>query len=321
MATTTAAASISLPERRVRGAGRGFWREAWARLRLNRAAMAGLVLIVLLVVLAVFAPVLAPYHYADGDLLAGSQGPSRHHLLGTDELGRDILSRLLYGARVSLSVAVAAQVVIVVIGVPIGLLTGYLGGWLDMAVMRLIDAIYALPNLLIAILIMSMLRSNISASAKASGNWLTSLDRWTDGLVGIFIVLSLTHWLTVSRLVRAQVLSLKEREHVEAARTLGAGDSRIVRVHILPHVLAPVIIAIAFGVPGAIMLEASLSFLGIGVNPPTPSWGLMISDGITNMRSHPYMLISPALALGLTLLAFTFLGDGLRDAMDPHMKR
>jgi oligopeptide transport system permease protein len=321
MATTTAAASISLPERRARRAGRGFWGEAWARLRLNRAAMAGLVFIVVLVLLAVFAPLLAPYHYADGDLLAGSQGPSRAHLLGTDELGRDILSRLLYGARVSLSVAVAAQVVIVVIGVPIGLLTGYVGGWLDMAVMRLIDAIYALPNLLIAILIMSMLRSNISAAAKSSGNWLTSLDRWTDGLVGIFIVLSLTHWLTVSRLVRAQVLSLKEREHVDAARALGAGDSRIVRVHILPHVLAPVIIAIAFGVPGAIMLEASLSFLGIGVNPPTSSWGLMISDGITNMRSHPYMLISPALALGLTLLAFTFLGDGLRDAMDPHMKR
>jgi ABC-type dipeptide/oligopeptide/nickel transport system permease subunit len=220
-----------------------------------------------------------------------------------------------------LTVAVAAQIVILVIGVPIGLVTGYVGGWLDMAVMRVIDAIYALPNLLIAILIVSMLRSNISASAKASGNWLSSLDRTTDGLIGIFIVMSLTHWLTVSRLVRAQVLSIKEREHVEAARTLGATGPRIVKVHIMPHVLAPVIIAIAFGVPYAITLEASLSFLGIGVNPPTPSWGLMISDGIKNMRSHPYMLISPALALGATLLAFTFLGDGLRDAMDPHMKR
>jgi ABC-type dipeptide/oligopeptide/nickel transport system permease subunit len=283
--------------------------------------MAGLVVIGILVVLAVFAPLLTPYHYADGNLLEGSQGPSRDHLLGTDELGRDIWTRLLYGARVSLTVAIAAQVVIVLIGVPIGLLTGYVGGWLDMAIMRFIDAIYALPSLLIAILIMSMLRSNISASAKASGNWLTSLDQWTNGLVGIFIVMSLTSWLTVSRLVRAQVLSIKEREHVDAARTLGATPPRIVRVHIMPHVLAPVIIAIAFGVPGAIMLEASLSFLGIGVNPPTPSWGLMISNGITNMRSHPYMLIFPALTLGVTLLAFTFLGDGLRDAMDPHMKR
>jgi ABC-type dipeptide/oligopeptide/nickel transport system permease subunit len=178
-----------------------------------------------------------------------------------------------------------------------------------------------MPNLLIAILIMSMLRSNISASAKASGNWITSLDKYSSGLVGIFIVISLTHWLTVSRLVRGQVLSVKEREHVEAARAMGAHGPRIVYVHIFPLVLAPVIIAVAFGIPGAIMLEASLSFLGIGVNPPTPSWGLMISDGITNMRSHPYMLIAPAMALGITLLAFTFLGDGLRDALDPHMKR
>jgi ABC-type dipeptide/oligopeptide/nickel transport system permease subunit len=317
----TATPSIGRPARRIKAVGRGFWREAWSRLRLNRAAMAGLTVIGVLVVLAVFAPSLTPYDYADGNLLAGSQGPSRDHLLGTDELGRDILTRLLYGARVSLTVAVAAQVVIVLIGVPIGLVTGYVGGWLDMGVMRVIDAIYALPSLLIAILIMSMLRSNISATAKASGSWLTSLDRWTEGLVGIFIVMSLTHWLTVSRLVRAQVLSIKERDHVEAARTLGASAPRIVGVHILPHVLAPVIIAIAFGVPGAIMLEASLSFLGIGVNPPTPSWGLMISGGITNMRSHPHMLISPALTLGVTLLAFTFLGDGLRDAMDPHMKR
>jgi oligopeptide transport system permease protein len=300
---------------------RGFWGEAWGRLRLNWAAMASLVVIVALGVVAIFAPMIAPYDYAQGDLLHGSEGPSREHLLGTDEIGRDILSRLLFGARVSLTVAVAAQVVIVAVGVPIGLITGYLGGWIDLAVMRVIDAIYALPNLLIAILIMSMLRSTISASAEDGGNWLSSLDRWTNGLIGIFIVMSLTHWLTVSRLVRAQVLSIKEREHVEAARTLGAAGPRIVRVHILPHVLAPVIIAIAFGVPGAIMLEAGLSFLGIGVNPPTPSWGLMISSGITNMRSHPHMLVSPALALGVTLLAFTFLGDGLRDAMDPHMKQ
>jgi oligopeptide transport system permease protein len=321
MAASTLTRSVGLPVRRAGSERRGFWRDAWGRLRLNKAAMAGLVFILLLVTLAILAPLLSPYDYANGNLLTGAQGPSRDHILGSDELGRDIFTRLLYGARVSLSVAVAAQFVIVVIGVPIGLLTGYVGGWFDMVVMRVIDAIYAMPNLLIAILIVSMLRSNISATAKTSGNWLTSLDRTTDGLIGIFIVLSLTHWLTVSRLVRAQVLSIKEREHVEAARALGASGPRIVRLHILPHVLAPVIIAVAFGVPGAIMLEASLSFLGIGVNPPTPSWGLMISDGIKNMRSHPYLLISPALTLGVTLLAFTFVGDGLRDAMDPHMKR
>ncbi len=319
MATATLVGTPAIARNRERRV-RGFWGDAWARLRLNRAAMAGLVVIAALGLVAIFAPLLAPYDYAQGNILQGSQGPSRAHLLGTDEVGRDILSRLLYGARVSLSVALAAQVVVVAVGVPIGLLTGYLGGWLDQVVMRVIDAIYALPNLLIAILIMSMLRSTISASANTGSTWLTTLDAWTGGLIGIFFVLILTHWLTVSRLVRAQVLAVKEREHIEAARTLGAGHGRIVRVHILPHVLAPVIIAVAFGVPGAIMLEASLSFLGVGVNPPTPSWGLMISSGIANMRSHPYMLTSPALVLGLTLLAFTFVGDGLRDAMDPHMR-
>jgi oligopeptide transport system permease protein len=321
MATTTAGAATVRHATHAKREVHGFWREAWGRLRLNRTAIAGLIVICVIAILAILAPLLTPYTYGDGNLLASSQGPSRDHWLGTDELGRDIFTRLLYGARVSLTVAIAAQIVIVAVGVPIGLLTGYLGGWFDSVVMRFVDAIFALPNLLIAILIMSMLRSNISASAEKSGSWLTSLDDWTKGLVGIFIVMSLTHWLTVSRLVRAQVLSIKERDHVEAAKTLGATGPRIVRIHIMPHVLAPVIIAIAFGVPGAIMLEASLSFLGIGVTPPTPSWGLMISSGITNMRSHPHMLISPALTLGVTLLAFTVLGDGLRDAMDPHMKR
>jgi ABC-type dipeptide/oligopeptide/nickel transport system permease subunit len=296
----------------------GFWADAWRRLRLNRAAMAGLVGIILFVALALLAPLIAPYNYGDGNLLHATELPSAHHLLGTDSVGRDILSRLLYGARISLSVAVAAQVAILLIGVPIGLATGYAGGWFDMVLMRLVDAIYALPNLLLAILIMSMLRSNISQSAKVSTTPLTVLDRVTGGLIGIFIVLILTHWLTVSRLVRGQVLSVKEREYVAAAKALGAAPLHIVKVHILPNILAPVIVAAAFGIPGAIMLEASLSFLGIGVNPPIPSWGLMISDGLVNLQSYPHMLVPPAVVLGLTLLSFTFLGDGLRDAMDPH---
>jgi ABC-type dipeptide/oligopeptide/nickel transport system permease subunit len=306
--------AVASPVRR----GYGFWADAWRRLRLNRAAMAGLVGIVLFVALALLAPLIAPYNYGDGNLLHATELPSVHHWLGTDSVGRDILSRLLYGARISLSVAVAAQVAILLVGVPIGLATGYAGGWFDMVVMRLVDAIYALPNLLLAILIMSMLRSNISQSAKVSTTPLTVLDRVTGGLIGIFIVLILTHWLTVSRLVRGQVLSVKEREYVAAAKALGATPLHIVKVHILPNILAPVIVAAAFGIPGAIMLEASLSFLGIGVNPPIPSWGLMISDGLVNLQSYPHMLVPPAVVLGLTLLSFTFLGDGLRDAMDPH---
>ncbi|MGH2460930.1 MAG: ABC transporter permease [Chloroflexota bacterium] len=302
------------------GPERGFWGEAWGRLKHNRVAMVSLVVIVLFVLLAILAPLVAPYNYADGNLLHVTEGPSPAHLLGTDDEGRDILSRLLYGARVSLAVAIAAQAVILLVGVPVGLLTGYVGGWLDLILMRIVDAVYALPNLLLAILIMSMLRSNISESARITPTLLTVLDQFSGGLIGIFIVLCVTHWLTVSRLVRGQTLTAKEREYVDAARALGASHRRIVLTHILPHVMSPVIVAATFGVPGAIMLEAGLSFLGIGVNPPIPSWGLMISDGLANLQSHPHMLTPPALALAFTLLAFTFLGDGLRDAMDPRMK-
>jgi oligopeptide transport system permease protein len=303
------------------GASNGFWHQAWQRLRVNRAAMVGLAVVIVLVILAIFAPLITPYDYAKGNLLHATEGPSAKYLLGTDEQGRDILSRLIFGARVSLSVAFAAQLVILLVGVPTGLLAGYVGGWLDLVLMRFVDAIYALPNLLLAILIMSMLRTNISATASVAPTLLTSLDTLTGGLVGIFIVLVLTRWLTVARLVRGQVLSVKERDFVEAARSTGVPPSRLIIGHILPHVLAPVIVAATFGMPGAIMLEAGLSFLGIGVNPPTPSWGLMISDGLNNLQSHPYMLTSPALVLAASLLAFTFLGDGLRDAMDPLMKR
>jgi ABC-type dipeptide/oligopeptide/nickel transport system permease subunit len=299
----------------------GFWQQAWERLRVNRAAMVGLAVVVALVLLAIFAPLITPYDYAKGNLLHTTEGPSTKYLLGTDGNGRDILSRLIFGARVSLTVAFAAQIVILLVGVPIGLLAGYVGGWLDLIIMRVVDAIYALPNLLLAILIMAMLRTNISATASAKPTFLTSLDLLTGGLVGIFAVLVLTRWLTVARLVRGQVLSVKERDFVEAARATGVPGWRIILVHLLPHVFAPVIVAATFGLPGAIVLEAGLSFLGIGVNPPTPSWGLMISDGLTNLQSHPHMLTAPALVLGLTLLAFTFLGDGLRDAMDPLMKR
>jgi oligopeptide transport system permease protein len=299
----------------------GFWQQAWERLRLNRAAMVSLVLIGLFILLAVSAPIVAPYSYADGNLLHTTEGPSAAHLLGTDIQGRDILSRLLYGARVSLTVAIAAQLAILLIGVPIGLLTGYAGGWIDLVIMRLVDAIYALPGLLLAILIMSVLRSNISASAKVTPTLLTTLDQLTSGLLGIFFVLLITHWLTVSRLVRGQTMAIKQREFVDAARALGASPWRVVTVHTLPHVLSPVIVAATFGVPGAIMLEAGLSFLGIGVNPPVSSWGLMIADGVASLQSHPHMLTPPAIALAITLLAFTFLGDGLRDAMDPRMKQ
>jgi len=321
LATREVAPAAPPTPTRARVAPRGMWTDARRRLQANRAAMLGLAVIVLFILLALLAPLVAPFGYADGNLLHVTEAPSLSHPLGTDDAGRDILSRLIYGARVSLSVAVGAQLVVLLIGVPIGLVTGYAGGWVDLLVMRVVDAIYALPNLLLAILIMAMLRSNISQAAKVAATPLTTLDQLTGGLIGIFIVLCLTHWLTVSRLVRGEVLAIKEREFVQASRALGASPMRIVLAHVLPQVASPVIVAATFGVPGAIMLEAGLSFLGIGVNPPVPSWGLMISSGLADLQSHPHILTSPALALGAILLSFTFLGDGLRDALDPRSSR
>ena len=260
--------------------------------------MAGLVIVVIFATLAILAPVIAPYDYDDGDLLASSQGPSSEHWMGTDELGRRHFSRLLYGARVSLTVAVAAQIVIVLIGVPIGLLAGYLGGWFDMVVMRFIDAIYAMPNLLIAILIMSMLRSNISASAKASSNWITSLDKYSSGPVGIFIVISahpladgFRDWFA-DRFFPSRSESMSRQLGV--ALTVLASYTCISFRWCWRRSSSPSHLVF----PEAIMLEASLSVSRNRRQSPDPSWGLMIADGITNMRSHPYMLIAPAMALG-----------------------
>jgi oligopeptide transport system permease protein len=227
----------------------------------------------------------------------------------------------MWGARVSLTVAIGAQIIVILIGVTLGLVSGFFGGWLDYIVMRIVDALYSLPSLLIAILVMSFLRGVLSLSSEGSVGGIASLNNASGGLLGVFIVLFLTHWLTVCRLVRAQVMSVKEREFVLAARAVGAGRPRLMRIHLLPHVLAPVLVAITFGIPGSISLEASLSFLGIGVTPPMPSWGTMISESLAAMRTYPLLLLCPGVALSLTLLSFIYVGDALRDALDPLMKR
>jgi len=203
----------------------------------------------------------------------------------------------------------------------VGLLSGFFGGWLDYLVMRIVDALYSLPSLLVAILVMSFLRGVLSLSDESAAAGLAGFNAATGGLLGVFIVLFLTHWLTVCRLVRGQVLSIKEREFVLAARAVGAGRPRLMRIHLLPHVLAPVLVAITFGVPGSISLEASLGFLGIGVTPPMPSWGTMIAESLAAMRTYPLLLLCPGVALSLTLLSFIYVGDALRDALDPLMKR
>jgi len=300
---------------------RSLWVDAWRRLLRNKAAVAALVVIALFTLLALFAPYVAPYSYETQDLDHTSQAPGAAHLMGTDQLGRDLFSRLIYGARISFAVALAAQIVIVGIGVPLGLISGYMGGYVDALITRLIDILYAFPNLLLTILIISYLRANLSAAVEdAQSLWLwKQLDKSSGGLIAVFLVMALTYWIGVARIVRGQVLSLKEREFIEAARGVGLTAPRILRVHLLPNILAPVIVAAAFGIPGAIMLEASLSYLGLGIQPPLPSWGGMISEGLPVMRSYPHMIVFPASTLGVVLLAFTFLGDGLRDALDPLM--
>jgi oligopeptide transport system permease protein len=297
------------------------YRDSWRRFRRNKAALAGLIFIVLLFVVAIAAPIVAPFSYEEQNIRAVTQKPGGTYLLGTDVIGRDILSRLIYGARISLLVGVVVQLIIVVIGVPVGLIAGYFGGKIDTVLMRIVDVLYAKPNLLFIIIVMTFLRAKFQTTTSGFFLPLKVFNDSTGGLIGVFIGLGLVSWLTVARLVRGQALSLKKKEYIEAARCLGATDSRIIGKHLLPNTLAVIIVAATLGIPGAILTEAGLSFIGLGVNPPNPSWGSMISDGVEQLRSYPHILIAPAVVLSLTVLSFNFVGDGLRDALDPWMKK
>lgn len=279
---------------------RTLWGDILRRLLANRVAMAGGIFALALIALALLAPVVAPRGYAAQDYANLRALPSPRYWLGTDNAGRDLWARLLYGARISLFVGMTVQLVSLLIGVPLGLIAGYYGGRADALIMRVVDVLYAFPNLLFAILLMS---------------WLG------PGLTNILVALSITGWLTICRVVRAQALSLRKRDFIEAAHALGVPEWRILRAHVLPNTLSVIITSVTFGIPQAILAEASLSFIGIGINPPTPSWGQMVSDNILYIRSAWHLALFPALALGLTMLAFTSLGDGLRDALDPRNTR
>jgi ABC-type dipeptide/oligopeptide/nickel transport system permease subunit len=315
-APATALAAVAAAPR-----GRSLGQRAFERLRRNPIALISLAYIVGLIVVALFAPLIAPYGYATVDFTAITQPPSDKHWLGTDQLGRDVLSRLIHGARVSLSVAFVAQAIILLIGVPIGLASGYIGGRFDLIVQRVVDVLYAFPSLLFVIIVMTFVQANLRTASGPIGDALVQANRATGGLIGVFIALGLIFWLTVARLVRAEVLKVKTNDYIDGARSLGANDWQIVRRHVFPNVLPPIIVATTLGLPSAIMIEAGLSFLGLGVAPPTPSWGLMIADAVPSIRAYPHMILAPAIALSLTLLAFNFLGDALRDALDPWMSR
>lgn len=305
---------------------RSLWSDAWRRLRRNRMAMLGLCYLIFLALVSLAAPLIAPHNPITGDVRTAGQyrqaawisdpNPMRAgtwtYPLGTDSNGRDVFSRLIYGTRVSLVVGFIPMFFTLLIGVTIGLMAGFVGGWLDNLLMRITDVVYAFPALLFFIIM------QVSLKDSAFGKLL-------NGLVLLFFTLSIVNWTGVARLVRGQVLSLKEKEFVESARAIGVRRGGIVLRHILPNTLGPIIVAGAFIMPGAIITEAVLSYLGIGVRPsvdpaaPFPtSWGNMILEGNRAWQNQAWMLVAPALAIALITMAFTFVGDGLRDALDPR---
>jgi len=305
---------------------RSLWRDAWTRFTKNKMAVAATVVLLFFVLVAIFAPVLAPHDplkiYDGKGYLppawqekgpTGQAGDPRF-IFGTDSLGRDVLSRVIYGSRVSLVVGIIPVLIILLAGVGVGLIAGYLGGKVDNLTMRFGDILYAFPDLLFFIIVMTALRD-------------TPAGQMLNGLVLLFVALAIVSWIGLARIVRGQVLSLKEKEFVEAARCIGARDGRIMWKHIMPNALGPIIITAAVTVPGMIITEAILGYLGLGLRPTTDkeaffitSWGSLLLDGQVSINAQPWVLLAPAICVSLIVLAFTFLGDGLRDALDPRMQ-
>jgi len=286
----------------------------------RRPALAASSLVLLIVLAAAFvSPALTAGAYRQ-DVLHRNAPPSAVHWLGTDELGRDMAARLAVGARVSMIVAVTSSLMAVAIGVMVGMVAGYLGGLTDSAVMRLVDSMYAFPETLFAILVASLVKGQLAGQAGGLLEPLAEAYRLSGGLLGVLLTLGFTCWLTTSRLVRSQVLTLKNAEYVLACRLSGASNWFVIRTHLLPNALPVILVAVTFVVPNAILLEAGLSFIGVGVDPPTPSWGTMIASGVQSIQSYPHLLVAPALAIGATLLALNVVGDALRDAIDPALR-
>lgn len=268
-------------------------------IRQNKLAAVSGIVIVLMILTAVFAPLAAPYDHLAQNLTERLQAPSMAHWLGTDELGRDVLSRIIFGARISLTIGLIPTLVSMAVGTVLGLCAGFYGGKVDFVIMRLADIMLAFPSLLLAMVVMYTMGG---------------------GLINIFIALSLINWAGTARVVRSQTLSLKEKEYVEAARSIGVGKWKIMFRHILPNCLPSLIVLFTLNIPSAILSEASLSFLGVGAQPPSASWGLMVVRGKKYLFSEPWLCIAPCVAIMIVVLAFNFLGDGLRDVLDPYLK-
>ncbi|MBI5353341.1 MAG: ABC transporter permease [Chloroflexi bacterium] len=325
MAVKTSQTNEIESERDIFRSSKSLGAEAWARLIKNKAAVAGLIIIILFAFMAVFASVIVPENplqindgkrFLPPPFFKGSTNiqSDPRFLLGTDSLGRDVLSRVIYGSRVSMVVGFFPTFIILLMGTTIGMIAGYAGGRVDNILMRLTDVIYAFPDLLFFIIVMVALRDSF-------------IGQLANGLILLFAALAIVNWVGVARLIRGQVLSLKQKEFVEAAHCIGATDFRIMFRHILPNSLSPLIVNMAFSIPGLIIFEAILGYLGVGLRPSSnpadifiTSWGSLMLDGQSAINAQPFLLLSPAICVALIVLAFTFLGDGLRDALDPRMR-
>lgn len=278
----------------------GYWQDAWIRLKKNKMALLGLIIIVCLIVVAIFGPIFSSHTYDEQNLMMTNSSPSWEHWFGTDNLGRDIFIRVLYGARISLAIGIVASLLNLFIGVIYGGIAGFFGGKIDLIMMNIVDILYSVPTLLYVILLMVILK---------------------PGLINIFIALGIGYWLQMARIVRGQILSMKEQEFILAARTIGVSKKRILFRHLLPNAMGAIIVTMTLAIPDAIFTEAFLSFIGLGVSAPMASWGVLASEGVNNLRAYPFQLFFPAVAISVTMLAFNFLGDGLRDVLDPKMRR
>lgn len=292
-------------------------RDAWLRLRRNRLAVVSGAFVVLLATVCIVVPPFLGHGYADQNLSLGAAPPSAAHWFGTDELGRDLFARLLYGGRISLMVGFVASLVALIIGVTYGAVAGYAGGKLDAFLMRVVDILYALPFTIFVILMMVFLKQPMDQLDA----WLRQFEflknlQGIGKIIGLFAAIGAVEWLTMARIVRGQVLTVKKMEYIEAARTLGFGHARIIFRHIVPNLLGPVIVFTTLTIPAVMMLESFLSFLGLGVDAPLSSWGTLIKDGADKMENYPWLLVFPGVVFASTLLALNLLGDGLRDALD-----
>jgi len=300
------------------------WRDAFRRLRRNKLAVTGGVAILAFVVIAALAPIVAPHHYGEADFGSAFAVPGSRYPLGADFLGRDLLSRLIYGARISLLVGVLGALFAFSIGLLYGTISGYFGGKVDNVMMRIVDILYAFPGLLFIILLMVTFKSGFGDQLTGGNPFVravAAVDKHLGGMLFIIVGISLTSWIGMARLSRGMALSLRETEFIQAAKAQGAGDLRIIARHLVPNLIGPLVVSVTLAIPGFIGTEAFLSFIGLGVDPPTPSWGAMIAEGFQAMRSYPHLALFPGIALAILMLSFNFLGDGLRDALDPRMKQ